>query len=729
MRFKLVESRIVPDKKKSTKKLDLDEALGLKRKSRLTETKYDLYINGDYVASTSKYKRAKDFKDKVTQDGYIDYLGKKALMSAGTKLDRRDISPNDKIRVSRAKNESLKNSEVDEFFTKAKKLGVTTLGDLKRLLTQEPETRFGSDIYKMRKYSKYANPEDKELKNESLKENLKNLNESKSNEITTKFDNVFKRKDNKETFNKIEDILGADELYGGVILEIKNIKLIQNVNVYEDGVRVEFNYVFDALVNGDFDRDNDHPEWIRFETSLFNGVAEHPYELSAWYDSDGYPDQDFSGFYYVGDDYYLVEAINELLSNNGYEFITDITDILEDNVEPPEIDDEYEDNELDEALGLKNPLKESASARAIINRLGKDDIEYICLKNAFNYDIKQARIDNKNKTYEIGMFKIIDGSMSTKNGKEFERVLRWLDSNGYKKVTNESLKEDFNQESIKTEIEKAIRDYFKHWDDEDYNDMVKDYLVIEVVPTNDGRTKVEVRAELTYGTLSKIADKLDPIVQKIDKDAYFDFEDDGIINAYLNTRIEEKLIQGKSEDTLKKNTETEIKSRKSPKQAYANAKSVQKNNMKEEFEEEADYYMSDDDFATEEEIGISDKDITDELTVNTAESLQDEEYVDIYDNTIREDEIVRDDIEEDENDLSDSHIQELAKKAIEENAKRKKPMQNSKVASQTKPMEEEIVVDKATEINQDEEEIVEDYVSPNAVDPSMKPQEVDLNNI
>ncbi len=572
MRFKLVESRIVPDKKKSTKKLDLDEALGLKRKSRLTETKHDLYINGDYVASSNRYKRAKDFKDKVTKDGYIEYAGEKALRSAGTKLDRRDINPNDKIRVRRAKNESLKDNEVDEFFNKAKKLGVTTLGDLKKLLTQEPETRFGSDIYKMRKYSKYANPEDKELKNESLKE-------------------------------------------------------------------------------------------------------------------------------------------------------------------------------------------------------------------------------------------------------------------------------DFNQESIKTEIEKAIRDYFKHWDDEDYNDMVKDYLAIEVVPTNDGRTKVEVRAELTYGTLSKIADKLDPIVQKIDKDAYFDFEDDGIINAYLNTELvdsleeklyqinidgedmgtfdneedayrekdrlndpraevieieddwdnddydrraveqeygledgeldgvdirdaeemigeeegaldrfvyefrdalEEKLIQGKSEDTLKKNIETEIKSGKSPKQAYAIAKSVQKKNMKEEFEEEADYYMSDDEDNLDENVGLlaavpeivgaigtalEVKDIADELTNNTTESMQDEEYVDIYDNTIHEDEIVRDDIEENEDDLSDSHIQELAKKAIEENAKRKKPMQNSKVASQVKPMEEEMVVDKATEINQDEEEVVEDYVSPNAVDPSMKPQEVDLNNI
>lgn len=48
--------------------------------------------------------------------------------------------------------------------------------------------------------------------------------------------------------------------------------------------------------------------------------------------------------------------------------------------------------------------------------------------------------------------------------------------------------------------------------------------------------------------------------------------------------IDEKLIQGKSDETVRKNTETEIKAGKDPKQAYAIAKSIQRKNMKEDFE-------------------------------------------------------------------------------------------------------------------------------------------------
>jgi len=69
-------------------------------------------------------------------------------------------------------NESLHNDEISDFFDKAKRLGVKTLGDLKRLMQNEPETATGSDIEKMRKYSKAANPENKMLSNESLKESM-----------------------------------------------------------------------------------------------------------------------------------------------------------------------------------------------------------------------------------------------------------------------------------------------------------------------------------------------------------------------------------------------------------------------------------------------------------------------------------------------------------------------------------------------------------------------------
>lgn len=65
--------------------------------------------------------------------------------------------------------ESLKNTEIDDFFLKAKKLGVKTLGDLKKLM-DEPEhyTKTGrtrSDIQTMKSYSKAANPKNLDLKN------------------------------------------------------------------------------------------------------------------------------------------------------------------------------------------------------------------------------------------------------------------------------------------------------------------------------------------------------------------------------------------------------------------------------------------------------------------------------------------------------------------------------------------------------------------------------------
>lgn len=67
--------------------------------------------------------------------------------------------------------ESLVNDEIDEFFKLCKKLGVETLGDLNRLLTQEPETDVdGTEIEKLRAYVKEINPRGLYLRNEKLEE-------------------------------------------------------------------------------------------------------------------------------------------------------------------------------------------------------------------------------------------------------------------------------------------------------------------------------------------------------------------------------------------------------------------------------------------------------------------------------------------------------------------------------------------------------------------------------
>ena len=149
----------------------------------------------------------------------------------------------------------------------------------------------------------------------------------------------------------------------------------------------------------------------------------------------------------------------------------------------------------------------------------------------------------------------------SKGNTEKEKIDAYADAVelGDDTLSNESLKEDLNKESIEEEIRKAIREHFRTWDDEDYEDMIGEYLVVEVEDQEDGRTKVEVRAELSYATLDNIADELNKIVQKYDKDAYFDHEDSGIINAFID-----KNAEGKTIDEFKPYSDEKLNSIKIP---------------------------------------------------------------------------------------------------------------------------------------------------------------------
>ena len=92
------------------------------------------------------------------------------------------------------------------------------------------------------------------------------------------------------------------------------------------------------------------------------------------------------------------------------------------------------------------------------------------------------------------------------------------------------------KKEIINQIKESIRDFFSDLDDEDYEDLVEDYLVVEIVPAFDNDMyKVEVRAELSYNTFIDLIDeKLNPIIKKYDNDAYFDMEDAGIVNTFLS---------------------------------------------------------------------------------------------------------------------------------------------------------------------------------------------------
>ena len=63
-------------------------------------------------------------------------------------------------------------------------------------------------------------------------------------------------------------------------------------------------------------------------------------------------------------------------------------------------------------------------------------------------------------------------------------------------------------------------------------DEVEEYSVVEVDPSG----KVEVRAEVDYDGLMSLCDALNPIVQRYDKDSYFEPVQPGIIQAWVNTQ-------------------------------------------------------------------------------------------------------------------------------------------------------------------------------------------------
>lgn len=134
-------------------------------------------------------------------------------------------------------------------------------------------------------------------------------------------------------------------------------------------------------------------------------------------------------------------------------------------------------------------LEEDTSAKAYAKKLGQDDIQYFTKKNQFNYDVKQVRIDNTNKTYEFGTFKITSGRESTKNGREFDRLIDKLKELGYTEIKknvkesaprqcDKSMCEDINQDTftdngLASVINTLIQDEFEAI--QGYNDAIVNF--------------------------------------------------------------------------------------------------------------------------------------------------------------------------------------------------------------------------------------------------------------
>lgn len=98
----------------------------------------------------------------------------------------------------------------------------------------------------------------------------------------------------------------------------------------------------------------------------------------------------------------------------------------------------------------------------------------------------------------------------------------------------ESIKEDMENvtnEEIRLDVVNNVVDALHSMGYDD--DFIGSYVHVEAKDTEDGRVKVEVRGELNYDELFELTNRLNKVISKYDKHAYFDMEDSGIASAYL----------------------------------------------------------------------------------------------------------------------------------------------------------------------------------------------------
>ena len=87
--------------------------------------------------------------------------------------------------------------------------------------------------------------------------------------------------------------------------------------------------------------------------------------------------------------------------------------------------------------------------------------------------------------------------------------------------------------AISTKLHRIMTSEFGFEDSE-----VDDYYRVDVSSVNLGEDheetiRVEVRVELSYNGMEKVKDALDPIIESYDSYAYFDFDEPGIMSAYV----------------------------------------------------------------------------------------------------------------------------------------------------------------------------------------------------
>ena len=148
------------------------------------------------------------------------------------------------------------------------------------------------------------------------------------------------------------------------------------------------------------------------------------------------------------------------------------------------------------------------------------------------YDPQKVRLvftQSGGKNKQASMVKYND---TAKQIEEIAKKLIELNKHIQPKMVHESSQKNegkVNMSKLKNEIQAAVNKYFK--DDKD----LLEYVHIETKKDKFGRDVLEVRAELGYNSMVKLADYLDKIVTKYDKYAYFDQETSGTMVAVFES--------------------------------------------------------------------------------------------------------------------------------------------------------------------------------------------------
>ena len=104
---------------------------------------------------------------------------------------------------------------------------------------------------------------------------------------------------------------------------------------------------------------------------------------------------------------------------------------------------------------------------------------------------------------------------------------------------------------IQSEIHAAAKDVMRQFGFPD--NEVDDYLFVDSEYVDD-MLRIEVRAELSYDDMVAMAEDLDPIIQSIDPDCYFDQEEPGIMSAFIPLSSIQSCVTSSSDVcSLKKN--------------------------------------------------------------------------------------------------------------------------------------------------------------------------------